>query len=614
MLILFLSLGSQLFAQDNKTVKDSTDIYKKIETYSKKSKFTKLFHKWIFRPTKREHKNVKRVKPDYKRYTGKIVRNIIINSKDPFGYSITDTTATPHSWLEKAGNTVHIKSKEMAIRNFLLLKENKPLDTFLIAESARLLRKQNFIREVKITPKSIPNSKDSVDVIITTLDSWSLVPKGSYSKSEISVGARERNIMGTGHELNVRYSNRRDDGDNAFDVSYTVPNFKNTFIASTVQYKTEYDNYFDKNISIDRPFYSPLTRWAGGILLRERYLGLEFPDDSLIKVRENIRFLAQDYWGGHAFKLLKGDSETERSTNLIVSARALIVNYREKPPVEYDSINFFSGERFYLFSTGITSRRFVEDSYIFKDGIIEDVPVGLVYSITGGVQNKNHINRMYLGGQIFYGNYFQWGFLSTNFELGTFFNKSITEQTAYSFNVSYFSNLLNLGGEWKMRQFVKPQIIIGINRLNSYGDRISLNDDVKFSAIYDISNLQENGSIEGFDGIALGTKKYVLALQTQFYSPWELWGFRLNPFVNITGGMLTGGENSFGTNKIYSSVSIGAIIRNDYLVFDSFQFSLTYYPEIPGQGDNIFKTNSYTSEDFGFEDFEIGKPHTVIYK
>ncbi len=611
---MFLGLGCHLYGQDNKTVKDSTDIYKKLENYSDKSKFTQLIHKWIFRPSKPEDKRRPKKKPNYSRYNGKIVRNIIIVSIDPFGYSVTDTTRTPHSWLEKTGNAIHIKSKEMAIRNFLLLKENKPLDTFLIAESARLLRKQSFIREVKISPKSIPHSRDSIDVVITTLDSWSLIPKGSYSSSEISVGARERNIMGTGHELNIRYYKDREDGNNAFDGTYTFPNFKNTFISSMVQYKTDYENYFDKNISIERPFYSPITRWAGGVFMQERFLGKFFPDDSLGMIKKDLRFFAQDYWAGHSFRILKGDTEAERSTNLIVSARALTVNYSQAPPVDYDSINFFSNEKLILLSTGVTTRRFVEDSYIFKDGIIEDVPVGLVYSITSGVQNKNHTNRMYLGAQVFYGNYFKWGFLSVNCEAGSFFNKSKTEQTAYSVNLSYFSNLLYLGGEWRMRQFIKPQMIIGINRLNSVGDRLSLNDEVEFSGIYDISDLNENGSIEGFNSNALGTKKFVLALQSQFYSPWELLGFRLNPFINITAGMLTGGESSFGTNKLYSSFSVGCVVRNDYLVFDSFQFSLTFYPQIPGQGDNIFKTNSFTNEDFGLQDFQIGKPHTVLYK
>ena len=612
--ILILCIGTQLYGQEKKPVEDSTDIYKKIESYSQRSKVGKRLHKWVFKDQERKTKKVTKKKPNYDRYKGKIVRNIIIRSKDPFGYSVSDTTTVPTQWFERTGNSFHIKSKEMAIRNYLLLKENQPLDTFLIAESSRLLRRQSFIKEVDITPKFVSNSKDSIDIVVTTLDSWTLIPKGSYSQSKMSLGLRERNIMGIGHEMAFDYSRRSDDGHNAYFTRYTIPNFKNTFISGEIIYATDFDKHYEKSVSIDRAFYSPLTRWAGGILLQERFLGRDFPDDSLLLVNQDVRFLNQDYWGGRSFRILKGDSEEERSTNLTISARGLLLDYKQRPQQKYDSINFFSDEKFFLMSAGVNSRQFVEDSYIFKDGITEDVTVGIGYSLTAGVQNKNQHNRLYMGAQFFYGSYLNWGFLSSNVEVGSFFNHGKTEQTAYSISVNYFSKLIQLGGKWKIRQFVKPEVIIGVNRLNSVGDRLSLNSSPDFNGVYFGPSIEENGSIEGFDSYAVGTKKYVIALQSQFYSPWEVWGFRLNPFINITGGLLTGGENSYGTNKIYSSIGLGCVVRNDYLVFDSFQFSLTFYPQIPGQGDNIFKTNSFTNDDFGLQDFEIGKPHPVIYR
>lgn len=591
-------------------------MYKNIETYSKKSKFTKMIHRWVFRPTANKSKREpeKEEKPSYQKYEGKIIRNIIIDTKDPFGFSFSDTTKTANSWLEKTGNAVHIKSKELAIRNFLLLKENQPLDTLLISESARLLRAQNYIREIEISPLIVSESKDSIDIIVTSLDSWSIIPKAQFSSSQTKLKLRERNFLGTGHEFKIGFSKRLDDGSDAFQGSYTIPNFKNTFVSATGRYSIDYDGYYEKTIAADRIFYSPLTRWAGGIFLQERYLARVLHNDALAYVNQNFKFITQDYWGGHAFRLFTGNSERERTTNLIVSARALLVDYKETPSIQYDSIRFFSDEKFYLASVGVASRQFVEDKYVFKDGITEDVPVGIIYSITGGIQNKNHINRLYLGGKISYGNYFKWGFLSTNFELGTFFKDSNTEQTAFSFQATYFSHLLPLGDKWKMRQFVKPQLVIGINRLRSEGDRLSLNERANFNGVYgNLYTDSRNGAIEGFDGSLVGTQKYVLALQTQFYSPWELLGFRFNPFVNITVGMLAESNRSWNRNPIYSSFGLGFIIRNEYLVFSSFQVSFAYYPQVPGQGSNIIKSNAFETDDFGFQDFQIGKPRTVMY-
>lgn len=605
-----------LSAQKKETAQDSTQIYEKIETYSKKSKLTKMIHKWIFRPTanKNEREPSKEKKPSYKKFEGKIIRKIIIDTKDPFGFSFTDSTKTANSVLEKTGNAIHIKSKELAIRNFLLLKENQPLDTLLIAESARLLREQNYIREIKILPQGVAGIKDSVDVIITSLDSWSLIPKAQFSTSQTKLKLRERNFLGTGHEFKIGFSKRMDDGSDAFSGSYTVPNFKNTFVSATGRYAIDYDGYYEKTIAVDRIFYSPFTRWAGGLFLQERYLGRVLPNDTLVSLNQNFKFITQDYWGGHSFRIFKGNSERERTTNFIISARALLVNYREIPSIEYDSIRFFSDEKFFLSSIGVASRQFVEDNYIFKDGITEDVPVGIIYSITGGIQHKNKNDRLYLGGKISYGNYFKWGFLSTNFELGTFFNARITEQTAFSFQASYFTHLLSLGDKWKMRQFVKPQLVIGINRLNSEADRLSLNEHANFNGVYgNLYTNSRNGAIEGFDASLVGTQKYVLALQTQFYSPWELYGFRFNPFLNFTMGMLAESNRSWNRNPIYSSIGAGFIIRNNYLVFSSFQVSFAFYPQVPGQGQNIFKTNAFETDDFGFQNFQIGKPRTVIY-
>jgi hypothetical protein len=293
----------------------------------------------------------------------------------------------------------------------------------------------------------------------------------------------------------------------------------------------------------------------------------------------------------------------------------LNVQYQESPAIDYDSINFYSGETFYLGGIGISSRQFIEDEYLYNYGITEIVPVGKIYGITGGYQTKNNLGRWYIGARASFGNYYNWGYLSTNFEYGTFFNASKTEQSAFSFQANYFTNLVELGKKWKMRQFIKPQIILGKDRLKSVGDNLALNENVPFQGTYGAGFQGDNDAgINGFDSAIFGTKKFVLSLQTQLYSPWNIIGFRINPFFNYSAALL-GNENiGLSKSKLYSSIGIGVLINNDYLVFNSFQFSVSFYPNIPGQGNNIFKTNSFGTTDFGLQDFDFGKPRTVIYK
>ena len=599
--LLFLLVFSYCplsFSQVGQVKEDSSAVYKDIQTYSKKNKFTKLLHKLIFEPVNVKRKK-KRVLPRIQqKFEGKIIRNITIETLDPFGYSDADSNREPKNWAEKTGNRIHLKTKKLAIRNLLLFRENKPLDSLLINESARLIRSQKYIRSVRIDLKLSEKNSDSVDVFIRAIDSWSLIPKGSVSSSRSSFELNEKNFMGIGHEFKNKFTNRFSDGKNAYNLDYTVPNIKNSFIKTTFKYNIDLDNYYGKSIDINRPFYSPFAKWAGGIYFDQQFRKDTLQDTNLVYAQQNFKYNSQDYWIGHAFSIFKGNTEKNRTTNLIVSGRYLNINYIESPTIAYDPVDFYSSEKLFLSGIGITSRKFIQDKYIFRNGIIEDVPIGKIYGITGGYQYKNHKGRFYLGGQASFGNYYDWGFLSTNFEIGTFFDKSSTSQTTFSFQANYFTHPIELG-KWKLRQFIKPQVIIGLNRLDAIGDQLTIN---------------ENYGIQGFNIALYGTKKMMLTLQTQAYSPWDLWGFRLNPYFNYSIALLGNDQIGLLDSKAYSKIGIGLIINNDFLVFSSFQLSLSYYPSIPGSGQNIFKTNAFETSDFGFQDFELAKPRTVIFK
>jgi hypothetical protein len=587
------------FSQENVPKKDSSKTYKDIQTYSKKHKFTKFIHKLVFKPINPKKKKTKIiVQQNYQAFEGKIIRNINIVTLDPFGYSEIDSTKKPRNWVEKNGNSIHIKTKKLAIQNILLIRENRPLDSLLVKESVRLIRAQSYINRVSITTQLTTKKGDSVDVFIRVLDSWSLLPRVSVSDTKTNFQLNERNFFGSGHTLNSRYQKRYSDGKNAYNLEYIVPNIKNTFIQTKLIYFKDLDDNYGKTVAFERPFYSPFAKWAGGINLDQQFRTDTLSDANLVYSRQRFKYNSQDFWAGYALRISKDSTENSRVTNLIVSGRFLNVDYLESPTIVYDPIDFYSSEHFFLSGIGVSTRKYVEDKYIFKNGVVEDVPIGKIYGITTGYQYKNDIGRFYLGGQVSFGNYFKWGFLSLNFELGTFFNKSITEQTAFTFQANYFTNLIEIG-KWKVRQFVKPQLTLGINRQNSIGDQLTINEEY---------------GIKGFKSAIYGNQKMMLTFQTQTYSPWKVFGFRLNPFFNYTLAMLGNEETRLSNSQAFSKIGIGFLITNDYLVFRTFQISLAYYPTIPGNGNNILKTNALETSDFGFQDFGLGKPRTVTYK
>jgi hypothetical protein len=598
--LLILFSYQVALAQENQIKKDTSKGYRAIEKYSKKRKFTKFIHKLIFHSVETEKvtkSNFQKTQTkNYLTFEGKIIRNIEINTLDPFGYSDTDTTKLPKKIIEKVGNSLHVKTKQFAIKNLLLIKKNVPLDSLLMKESERIIRSQRFARSVSSEMKLV--AQDSVDVFITILDSWSLAPDVSPTTTKTKFYLRERNIFGLGHELANSYTKSLTSKQFGYSFNYFVPTIKNSFISTRLKYETDFDRNYDKSVTIERPFFSAYTRWAGGIQFGQNLSKINALDANQTQRIQNSKFNYQDYWTGRSFQLNKGNSEYDRTTNFITSARYFNKNYSDTPFISADSIGIYAVEKLYLITLGITSRKYTQDKYIFNFNVVEDVASGFVYSVTTGYQNKYDDYKFYAGGKMALGRFYKFGYLSSNLEFGTFLDLGKTNQTATSLQLIYFTNLQEYG-KWKFRHFIKPQLIVGNNRLNTNYDKLSLNED-------------RNG-IEGFSSNTLfGTKKLLMTIQSQGYSPWRFLGFRLNPYMSYTGGML-GQENSgFNNSKLYSQISMGLIISNDFLVFSSFQFSLSYYPSIP-DGNPMFKTNALSTSDFGLQNFEISKPSIIGY-
>lgn len=605
LILFFLILFSCQFilAQDNPKAKDTSKMYRNIEKYSKKGKFTKFLHKLIFEPVaKQELKNIalhKIKKQHYTQSEGKIIRRITITTLDPFGYSEVDSTEQPKQYIARAGNSLHLKTRDWTIKNILLLKENTLLDSLLAKESERLIRSQRYVRGVKITTELSSESSDSVDVYVRVLDSWSLIPVFSISSSKSTFDLTERNFFGTGHEFLNAYTNSLNSSRNGYNTSYTIPSISNTFIKVTLRYKVDLEDYYLKSVNVERPFFSPYTRWGAGAYLDKQYVKITSFDRNQVAHIQNFKFVSQDYWAGHAFQIFKGNTEYERITNLITSARYYTKNYLEKSEVLADSLGIFTNENLYLVAIGISSRKFTQDKFIFNYNTIEDVASGILYSITSGYQRKNGVYKFYSGARFAMGKYYKFGYLSGSLEYGTFFKDSKAVQNALNFNAVYFTNLYQMGN-WKFRQFIKPQLIAGANRLESNSDKLTLN---------------ENPGIEGFKNQTLfGTKRFLLTFQTQGYSPWKVLGFRLNPYLSFTMGALGQKNSGFKSSKIYSQLGAGIIISNDYLVFNAFQFSFSYYPNLPMDAGSEFKTNAIKTYDFGLQSFEISKPLLVPYQ
>ena len=604
LLISGLTTGST-FAQEKAAKTDSTKIYRNIENFSKKGKFTKFMYGLFFKPVKtgtdkkvsKKKAYKKLIQKPYSTFEGKTIRYIKIETLDPFGYSIGDTIVPSRNFLSRAGNNLHLKSQPITIRNLLLIRQNQPFDSLLVKESERLVRKQGYVHDVSFFVKSVSKNSDSVDVFIRELDNWSIIPKIKTTPSSFTIDVLDKNFAGLGHEFRNVYKWNHVTGQDAYNAKYYVPNIRNTFINTTLLYGIDENENFVKGLAVDRPFFSPFAKWAAGMSFSQLFRNDSLRTSDSVFVSQRFKYNTQDYWAGNSMQIFKGNTEYFRTTNFISTVRFLRIRYLEKPIEIIDTLHVYSNEDFYLAGLGISTRKYVMDKYIFNFGLTEDVPIGKVYSLTGGYQVKNNVGRLYLGARISHGDYYEWGYLSSNFEYGSFFRASHTEQGVVIAGVNYFTGLKEIG-KWKFRQFAKVQFTFGLNR--SASDSLTLKDG------YGLDGFNSNG--------LTGTHRALLGFQIQSYAPWSFIGFRFGPYINCSLGMLGNAATGFDKSKLFSQIGIGVLIKNDYLVINTFQVSIAFYPSIPGVGQDVFKLNSFKTADFGFRDFEIGKPAIVNFQ
>ncbi len=595
---MFASVFNTIGQTQQKEKTDSAKLYRKIQSFSDKRQFTKFLYRLVFRPIRSEETEqpakTEVKKKYYTEYEGKVIRKIDIVTVDPFGYDVHDTTRKPETFLEEAGNSLHIKSLPLSIRNRLIFKKHDTFDSLKVKESERLIRSQSFVREVVFYPQLVGKT-DSVDIFIRVYDIWSIIAVADVSTTHFKINVRDRNFLGLGHQLENDYSFNKGTNTSVNTTNYSISNIHNTYISTTLHYDVDNLRNYNESVSFDRPFYSIFTQWAGGAYLLQHLNRAQLRNADSSLYTQSFKYNTQDYWLGKSWQLFHGHTEVERTTNLILSGRYYQTHFLEKPAI--DSLAQWPDEHFYLGAISISKRKYIRDSYIFKYGYVEDVPTGRAVSLLGGYQVRNNVGRVYIGSRFYWGAYYKWGYVSSNIEYGTFLHSSRIEEECFAARITYFSPLMN-AGRWRFRNFIKPQYVLGLNRLKNQS--LSINDD------YGISGFHSEG--------LTGTEKMAVVVQVQSYAPWNILGFRFGPYLVCSMGMLGNEASGFSHSPVYSQFGIGMLIKNEYLVFSAFEISVAFYPYMPGVGNSLIRVNPFTTTDFGFLDSNVGKPSAVSYQ
>lgn len=232
---------------------------------------------------------------------GAVIGRIEIHNENVFNLS-NPKDNTP---LFRLADRLHRKTRRSLIRHQLLFHSGERFSAHLLAESARILRADNYFYDASIRPVSYHDGK--VDVLVTTRDVWTLNPGFDFSrsggKSSTGFQLEELNALGTGTDIKLAHMNNVDRTESSVEVS-------NQHVFDTwTQVDAAYGRLSDgrmRRLIVNRPFYSLEARHAAGVTLTDSLS--DHPLYDLGHVIDKFQELDRHYqlYGGWSKGLVRG--------------------------------------------------------------------------------------------------------------------------------------------------------------------------------------------------------------------------------------------------------------------------------------------------------------------
>lgn len=596
-------VGALLCACPATAQTDSLAVYKEIQRRAGKYKVTRWLYEAVFVPPvsdeEPEAPNVPQRRVDRNlKFRGRIIRRIEVQVLDPFGHSVDrDTVESAMSGLQRVGNAMHRTTRQRLVRGQLLVRSGDALDPLAIAESERLLRASPAVNDARITVVPVARTRDSVDVLVLVHDRWNYDASGEGDLSSASLTFRDRNLLGWGQELEQRVF--YDFGNEAaeFTGKHVVRNIRSSYISSTLSYALT-PTVDQVGLSFDRPFYSPLARWAGGVAIGSTWAQGQYTDTLNNSLRTYaLTPVAVDMWAARAFGLGDGLSSASRSSTVIGAARYAHTHYADGPGAEIDTLGMYVDNSLYLVSAGLSIRQYYKDRYLFRFGAAEDVPEGALISMTTGAQQRASLStRSYLGFEVVRSaNTDRFGYFSGSVGYGTYFERGAATDATTVGQFLWFSNLQERG-RWRFRQFVRAWATYGSDK--PLYSRLTLGGE-------ELYGLSAN--------VLTGTHKEVFNFELVAYAPYRLIGFRFAPVLFIGLGTIGEEADPVFSGRIHSAFSLGVLVRNENLLVKTFEITVGFYPRPPDGGPPEFRINPSISFALGARDPAFAKPSVLGY-
>lgn len=565
--------------------------YDSLRSKAYRNNVTRELYKLLIRPPAQdvyESNEVVKSEQYFAPYAGKTIRSIRVFHVPLLDGTVWDTTQLSTTQLGRMLEHLHTDTHASLVKKNILFQEGDRVDAYLLADSERILRALPFIEDSRIYLLNHPVKEKEVNITIVIKDRFLWNINGSFngfSKYKVRLG--NRSILGTGNQLWGEYvRNSNETPKNGYEFRFESRNIGNSFTQVTLEWA---DNWQVRKeiFRVSKNFVSPEIKYGGEMAIGEEARKVEqvFLDSTQ---EFDIHYRFQDVWVGRAFPL---PGSNHRKT-VMVGVRYLHHNYLQRPEVSIDSNERYHDRHFWLSSLSLQKINYLKTRYILAYGITEDVPVGYSYGLLYGQDITEFETRDYWGGQLSVANYYpSFGYLLLSGEAGTFWNGDSFKNSIVKFKIGYFTPLVRMG-KTQIRNFINLEYTTGQN--------------LSPPETFNIKNY-----IQGLSGNrAYGNSIFSGQIESVWFTPWYVYGFRLAPFLNMDLGQVQEDRGDFRIERFVTGIGGGFRIRNESLVFRTLEVGGKYFPV-------ALPNSSHWSIDFSFsvpilyQDLAAFKPRII---
>ena len=491
----------------------------------------------------------------YMAYAGRTIEVVIVNPVLRFDGDLADGQEVSRGGLEGLASPLWTYTRESTVRQYLLFDTGDRLDPFKLADSERMLRRLEYINDVRILVLPIEGAEGSVAIVVETRDRWPLVVTGEIINTDrYEASLSWTNGLGVGLRFDNRLLvNRAGDPQVGYRGGLGKENLAGSFIDTRVEYEDSW-RVLRKAAEVERRAAHPAIRGVGGI-------SGQFVDD-----RENDdvprSFEQGDIWAGRVFQLDIGDpfraaARGGRRQTLTPALGITAVDYLDRPAeVSRDTLRAYHDRRLYLAGLTYENLADLKTSYLFRMGETEDLPDGYTLKGTFGYENGEFMDRALGYGVADFVAVAGSGGISW-FELGFggYLREQAFEDGLLDTRAGWISPLLG-EGRWRHRYYAQLHYLLGINRTSGRGVVLGGR-----SGIRDLP-----------DDVVYGDQRLVLNLESRVFTPWRIGGFDTMFFGYGDLGVAGGESDAIFQQTIYSALGLGVRISNAEIVMPTIEF------------------------------------------